>query len=156
MTLRLRLEPLRLEDAGALQRITDDPIVISSINFLTAPFTIEDARALIHGGEGDVFYGAWQSTTGELVGVVGTHLVGGHEIEIGYWMATRFAGQGYASEAARGVIDLMRSAHPSRTIFAECRPQNVASWRVLEKLGFRPTGEDGHRDGRKRLVLNRS
>ena len=156
MTLRLRLEPLRLADAEALQRISDDPLVISSINFLTAPFTIEDARVLIHGGEGDVFFGAWHSATGDLVGVVGSHLVGEHEIEIGYWMATRFAGQGYASEAARGVIDLLRAAHPSRTIFAECRPQNAASWRVLEKLGFRPTGEDGHRDGRKRLVLNPS
>jgi RimJ/RimL family protein N-acetyltransferase len=31
-----------------------------------------------------------------------------------------------------------------------------ASWRVLEKLGFRPTGEDGHRSGRKKLVLQKT
>lgn len=153
---RLRLAPLTSGDAEALQAITDDPAVIANIIFLTAPFTLDDARALIAGDPNHVFYGAWRRETADLVGVVGTHPVGGDEIEIGYWMATRFAGQGYASEAAAGVIELLRVQYPARTIFAECRPANAASWRVLEKLGFRPTGEDGHRSGRKKLVLKKT
>jgi RimJ/RimL family protein N-acetyltransferase len=152
---RLRLAPLRSSDAEALQAITDDPVVIDNIIFLSAPFTLDDARALIAGEPGHVFYGAWHNGTGDLVGVVGTHLTGSDEIEIGYWMATRFAGQGYASEAAAGVIELLCAQYPARTIFAECRPGNLASWRVLEKLGFCPTGEEGQRSGRKKLVLTR-
>jgi RimJ/RimL family protein N-acetyltransferase len=152
---RLRLAPLQLGDAEALQAITDDPVVIDNIIFLSAPFTLDDARSLIQGGETHLFYGAWHRETDDLVGVIGTHPIGNDEIEIGYWMATRFAGQGYASEAAAGVIAILRAQDPNRGIFAECRPENRASWRVLEKLGFRPTGEDGHRSGRKRLVLRR-
>ena len=152
---RLRLAPLTLGDAEALQAITDDPVVIDNIIFLTAPFTRDDARALIAGELDHVFYGAWHIAAGDLVGVVGTHPVDSDEVEIGYWMATRFAGQGYASEAAVGVVEILRARYPQRTIFAECRPENRASWRVLEKLGFRPTGEDGHRSGRKKLVLRR-
>jgi RimJ/RimL family protein N-acetyltransferase len=41
-----------------------------------------------------------------------------------------------------------------RRIFAECRPQNVASWRLLTKVGFRADGLAGARSGRKRLVLD--
>ncbi len=151
---RLRLAPLTLGDAEAFQAITDDANVIDNIIFLAAPFTLDDARVLIAGDPGHVFYGAWHRETGDLIGVVGTHPVDDNEIEIGYWMATRFAGQGYASEAAAGVIALLRAQYPVRTIFAECRPANHASWRVLEKLGFRPTGADGHRSGRKKLVLS--
>jgi len=151
---RLRLAPLALDDAEALRDITDDPFVIDNINFLSAPFTLADARALIQGGEGDQFYGAWHRDNGELVGVVGTHLAACDEIEIGYWMAARFAGKGYATEAAAQVIGFLRAEYPRHQIFAECRPENRASWRVLEKLGFRPTGADGARTGRKRLDLS--
>jgi len=143
-----------LGDAEALQAITDDPIVIDNIFFLSAPFTLADAQALIAGDPNHVFYGAWHNVTGDLVGVVGTHPVGNDEIEIGYWMATRFAEEGYASEATAKVIELLHTEYSARKIFAECRPANAASWRVLEKLGFRPTGEDGHRSGRKKLVLS--
>ena len=40
-----------------------------------------------------------------------------------------------------------------RILVAECRPGNVASWELLRKLGFRDTGEEGHRPGRRLLHL---
>ena len=145
-----------MKDAAEVQRITDDPAIIDNIIFLKAPFTLDDALDLVQSGPNHVFYGAWQRETGELVGVVGTHLFGSDEVEIGYWMATRFAGQGYASEAAAGIVTLLSDRYPNRSIFAECRPANHASWRVLEKAGFKPTGEDGHRSGRKKLILSQA
>jgi RimJ/RimL family protein N-acetyltransferase len=48
---------------------------------------------------------------------------------------------------------VLKGAYPERRIFAECRPENVASWRLLEKVGFRASGADGVRSGRKRLVF---
>src|SRR5688572_4659175 len=68
---RLRIAPLTLGDAEALQAITDDPVVIDNIIFLTSPFTVDDARALIAGEPDHVFYGAWHRETGDLIGVVG-------------------------------------------------------------------------------------
>ncbi len=89
------------------------------------------------------------------VGTVGTHLSGTEEIEVGYWFATVVHGQGLASEAVAGITSVLLVAYPDRRIVAECRPQNEASWRLLERVGFRVDGEDGARSGRKRLIFRR-
>lgn len=122
--------------------------------FSRSPFTRADAEALIRGrGDGrDCFIGAWRGHS--LVGVVGAHLAGDDRIEIGYWIAQPRQGQGYATEAAAAILALLRSRFPERRIFAECRPDNRVSWRVLEKLGFRATGKPGARPEREELALD--
>ena len=153
-TARLRLLPLEVADAPALHAMTDDPRIIEAIDFLSHPFTEADAAALLAGrGDGrDRFIGIWRGA--RMVGVVGAHLHEPAEIEIGYWIAAACHGQGYATEAATAVIARLRRDFPDRALIAECRPDNRASWRVLEKLGFRPTGEAGSRPGRARLALS--
>lgn len=153
-TARLRLKPLQAADAPAVAALTDDPEVIAAIDFLTGPFSLEDAAALIRGnGDGrDCFLGCWHHNT--LLGVVGAHLRANGEIEIGYWLGSAFHGRGFGTEAAGAVVAMLRRRFPHHRIVAECRPENRASWHVLEKLGFRATGADGHRPDRQRLVLD--
>ncbi|WP_091719703.1 GNAT family N-acetyltransferase [Methylobacterium phyllostachyos] len=163
-TPRLSIAALRPEDAEALRRLTDDAAITAAVNFLPAPFTLQDAQDLIRSGTRgqDCFLGAWIRGSGsadapvgcagrELVGVVGTHLRGPGVIEIGYWIGGAARGRGFAYEAVSAIIDLLRARFPGRIIVAECRPANVASWGLLEKLGFRDTGEAGHRPGRRLL-----
>jgi RimJ/RimL family protein N-acetyltransferase len=152
-TARLRLAPLGLSDAAQFRAVTDDPKIIAGVDFLSHPFTLADARALIRGaGDGrDRFIGI--SRNARLIGVVGAHLKAHERIEIGYWIGSAWSGRGYATEAAAAVIASLRRRFPQRRIFAECRPGNRASWRVLEKLGFSPTGKPGARPGRADLVL---
>jgi RimJ/RimL family protein N-acetyltransferase len=88
-----------------------------------------------------------------LIGAVGTHLHGFDELEIGYWFASAVRGRGMGAEAVRAVVQVVGAAFPDRRIVAECRPQNTASWRLLEKIGFRADGAAGVRTGRKRLVF---
>ncbi len=154
-TTRLRLAALIAADAEELRALTDDTAITANISFLPTPFTLDDAEALIHNNDSgnDRVLGLRRLGIGALVGVVGTHLRGADAIEIGYWIGRRFHGQGYATEALRGVVAMLGSAFPNRLIFAECRPENAASWRVLEKAGFVPTGQDGTRPGRRLLVL---
>lgn len=64
----------------------------------------------------------------------------GGEIEIGYWIARPWWGLGYATEAARGVLDVARLLG-HRRVSAGHFTDNPASGRVLRKLGFRPTGQ---------------
>lgn len=156
-TVRLELRPLMPPDSAVLRTLTDDPAIIAVIPFLSQPFTAADARHLIGKNRTgrDCFFGAWRKGGGSLVAVVGAHLRGGAEIEIGYWVGSRFHGKGYGTEAAGAVIALVARHMPTRRIVAECRPENAASWRVLEKLDFRPTGADGTRPGRKLLALSR-
>lgn len=64
-------------------------------------------------------------------------LAGQPEIEIGYRLARRAWGQGYATEAARVVRDDAFSRLGIRRLVAMIDPSNVASIRVAEKIGMR-------------------
>lgn len=154
-TPRLRLVPLVPGDAAAVHAVTDDPAIIRSISFLAAPFTRADAQALIRRGQGvdECFLGIRDVDDDGLLGIIGAHLQGDDAVEIGYWVGSAFAGRGLASEAAAGLIDRLRECLPERRIIAECRPENAASWRVLTKAGFTPTGVPGRRPGRQQLEL---
>ena len=154
-TERLQMRPLRLSDAEEFRCLTDEPSILDVVHFLPRPFTLADAEALIGGnGDGrDCFWGVYHRNETTLIGTLGTHLRGGDEIEIGYWFAAASRGCGLTVEAVAGVISTLSAAYPERRIVAECRPQNEASWRLLEKAGLRADGADGTRPGRKLFVL---
>jgi ribosomal-protein-alanine N-acetyltransferase len=57
-------------------------------------------------------------------------------VEIGYSVLPAYRGQGFATEAARALVDWALAQRDVRRIIAECSPENVASIRVLEKLGM--------------------
>ena len=154
-TERLALRPLKSGDADAFRVMTDEPGITDIVDFLPTPFTLADAACVIAGqGDGrDAFWGVRPLGEATLIGTIGTHLVGEDEIEVGYWFATAQHGRGFASEAVAGLLVMLVEAYPHRCIFAECRPANAASWRLLERLGFAPDGADGKRAGRKRLIL---
>lgn len=59
------------------------------------------------------------------------------EANLGYLLSRQYWGQGYATEAARAVLDFGFRVLGLHRIYATCRPANVASSRVMEKLGMR-------------------
>jgi RimJ/RimL family protein N-acetyltransferase len=156
-TQRLSLRVFRPSDAAVFRQMTDEPAITDAIDFLSTPFTFSDAEKLIKGnGDGrDCFWGVWLRATASLIGTVGTHLRSVDELEIGYWFASSAHGQGFGTEAAAVVVHAVSAAFPDRRIVAECHPQNEASWRLLEKIGFQADGTDGMRSGRKRFVFVR-
>ena len=149
-TERLRLRPLELADAEAFRAMTDEPGILNMVHFLSQPFGLADAEKLLIGDSDgrDCFWGVWYGSDPTLIGSVGTHSRGTSDIEIGYWFVTAMHGQGLASEAVRAMASALTAAYPTRVIVAECRPQNGASWRLLERVGFRADGADGARPGR--------
>jgi RimJ/RimL family protein N-acetyltransferase len=156
-TERLHLRALGPSDASAFRQMTDEPAITNAADFIPAPFTILDAQKLIngHGDGSDCFWGVWLRQNALLIGTIGTHLRPVDELEVGYWFASSVHGRGIGTEAADAVVRSVGAAFPDRRIVAECRPENKASWRLLEKIGFRADGTDGARSGRKRLVLVR-
>jgi hypothetical protein len=123
-TARLSIAALRPEDAQDLRRLTDDPAITAAVDFLPAPFTLQDAEDLIRSGARgqDRFLGAWSRVAdGEpasvraLVGVVGTHLRGAGVIEIGYWIGGAARGLGDHRGAERALPGaLPRGRVPAR------------------------------------------
>lgn len=56
--------------------------------------------------------------------------------ELGYVLARDCWGRGLATEAVRAVFETARALDDIHRIWATCDPDNVASQRVLEKLGM--------------------
>ena len=80
--------------------------------------------------------------TETLVGSSGLHRIDWSvpKFEIGYWCRTRFAGQGYVTEAVRGVSSFALDTLDARRVEIRCDPQNRRSARVAERCGFRLEG----------------
>ena len=57
-------------------------------------------------------------------------------VELGYIIASSYRCQGYASEAAKAIINWAFSQLNVQTITAGCDADNIASKRVLEKIGM--------------------
>jgi ribosomal-protein-alanine N-acetyltransferase len=63
-------------------------------------------------------------------------------VEIGYSVLPTFQGRGYATAAALALIAWGLAQPGVRRIVANCRFDNAASIRVLQKAGLRQTGRD--------------
>lgn len=58
-------------------------------------------------------------------------------LEIGYWLRTRFAGQGYATEAVRGVTAFAFRELEAERLEIWCDARNERSAAVARRAGFR-------------------
>lgn len=56
--------------------------------------------------------------------------------ELGYVLNENYQKKGYASAACKAFIDYAFK-NGVRRIFAECCPQNTASWKLMEKIGLK-------------------
>lgn len=93
-------------------------------------------------------WGVWfirLKKTGELIGDAGFkgNPDAGGAVDLGYGLLAEHRGRGYATEAARALVD-WAFAHGAQRITAETLPTNRASIRVLKKLGFTMYREDEH------------
>lgn len=77
-----------------------------------------------------------------LIGGSGIHISsrGDREGWIGYCINRRHWGQGYGTEAAEALVGFGFKQLDLHRIFATCDPENVASRRVLEKIGMTREG----------------
>lgn len=75
----------------------------------------------------------------------------GRQAEIGWSLDPAFTGAGFATEAARAVIDMCFIRLGLHRVHAACFAENTASWRLMERLGMRreahTRGADLHRCG---------
>jgi RimJ/RimL family protein N-acetyltransferase len=76
----------------------------------------------------------------------------GTQAELGWVIAPEHAGRGYATEAARELLRFCFEDLGVRRVVAQCFTDNVASWKLMERLGMRrevhTRQESLHRSGR--------
>ena len=78
----------------------------------------------------------------QLIGTCGIRLASAdaHEGDMGYELAPEHWGQGYATEAARAVLQFGFAELGLHRIWSWCIAENARSARVLERLGMRLEG----------------
>ncbi len=145
-TNRLTVEMMRPQHAASLAEYRSHAEVARFQDWET-PFTIEMAERLIDGQS--QLDGPANEDWVQLAVVVDGRSIGdvavgihdnGRQATIGYSITATEQGKGYATEAVGAVIGaLFDEAHLHR-ISAGIDPENVASRRLLEKLGFRYEG----------------
>ncbi len=57
-------------------------------------------------------------------------------VEFGYWLRAEATGQGLIAEAAGAMLDVVRAEPRFHHVEIHCDPENPASARVAERLGF--------------------
>jgi len=76
----------------------------------------------------------------------------GTQAELGWVIDPAYAGQGLGTEAAGALLELCFGPLGLRRVTAGCFADNVASWRIMERLGMRreehAVAASLHRDGR--------
>jgi len=142
-TQRLFLRPTWAEDWADILSAVSEPTVARNLT-LPWPCGEAEARGFAKQAQNPVFphFLITRPLGGdgvETVGCVGFAQGPLGQTEFDCWVARPHWGQGIASEAARGVLQIARMLGHRRLI-AKVFTDNPASGRVLRKLGFRPTG----------------
>ena len=144
-TPRLRLRPLHPADLAALHAIQSREDVCRWLD--RGPRSRDEVREALEGhiarlrdrpAEG-VVLAVVPVTTGELVGYVSL-AVGPPEHrqgEIGFLLHPDLQGRGYATQAAEAMLALAFETYGVHRVVGRLEARNVASVRVLEKLGMR-------------------
>lgn len=155
-TPRLRLRPFSLRDAGRVQEISSDRLIAATTLNIPHPYPDGAAETWIRthekaATEGTMFVFAVTlagtrtpgrehefAESGHVIGSVSVGLlrespdVG----EIGYTIAVPYWNKGFATEAARAVVDFAFAQRGVTRIFARHFGSNPASGHVMKKLGM--------------------
>jgi RimJ/RimL family protein N-acetyltransferase len=148
-TERLLLRPLRASDAQPICSQIADWEVMRWLSQPPWPYTLKDAIDFIQSCPvNDLTTTAFGITREEaLIGVIDMRLnrallpQRGPGPNLGYWLGRAHWGNGYVTEAARGLLTCAFAAGVGDTIYSGDFADNTASLRVQEKLGFVRDGE---------------
>ncbi|HZV85374.1 MAG TPA: GNAT family protein [Brevundimonas sp.] len=137
LTARLKLRSARPEDVEALHAVLSDPVATrwwSTPPHETLDQTAAWLETMIAGGPEQPDFVIEMG--GRVVGKAGFFKLP----EIGYILHPDVWGQGVATEAVAAAVDHVFAEHHVDRLTADVDPENIASIRLLERLGFVMTG----------------
>jgi RimJ/RimL family protein N-acetyltransferase len=146
-TERLLLRPYSLADAPSVQKMCGDPAIAATTLAIPHPYPDGAAEQWIS-THGDGFRQGTEVTLaitlkpdGRVVGSIALSINKNHRRgELGYMVAREYWNQGYCTEAVRALMGYGFSVLGLNRIQAMHFPRNVASGRVMQKLGMTREG----------------
>ena len=146
-TARLTLRHLVPDDAAMMFALHGDPEVM---RYLPDPpyASVDEARGFleryqkVYRTDGFARWAVVEDATGESLGWCGLRRMPDGEVDVGYRFFRSAWGRGVATEAARASLDHGFRVLALPRIIGRADPGNLASLRVLEKIGLRYEKED--------------
>jgi RimJ/RimL family protein N-acetyltransferase len=151
----LVLRPWTVDDVPAIVEGCNDSEIARWIPTIPHPYTEEDARAFLRGEATPAHEAMAVELGARVVGGIGIGLSSsGYRASIGYWIAASARGQGICTRALRLLTRYAFEDLQLPSVQLVTDPDNIASQRVAEKVGFRREGvlraHLRHPDGRIR------
>ncbi|WP_423407684.1 GNAT family N-acetyltransferase [Heyndrickxia sp. MSNUG] len=146
-TKRLKLRLFQISDAAAVTKLCNNYNIYKNTLYLPYPYSIEDALSWIEhhlnnfNANKSYEFAVTDKETGDLYGAIA--LSNNQKFkngEIAYWIGEEFWGNGYATEAAQGILQFAFDEKQYHKVFARYFKSNPASGRVMEKLGMKQEG----------------
>ncbi|MCK0128797.1 GNAT family N-acetyltransferase [Erythrobacter sp. F6033] len=149
------LRPIWPEDwQGVLSGIADEGVV-RNLASAPWPYAAEDARKFVSLPIDPMFprFLITRARDAQVVGCIGIDPMDEGAVELGYWIARPYWGQGFATEAGAAALKVARTLGHQRLVASHFL-DNPASGAVLRKLGFEPTGRvvERHSCGRGEMA----
>ena len=137
-TARLRLRAIETSDWPAIFAYMSDRRVTAFLPDGSLDEAASRAFALKHSGDAGEAVAVVEKASGQMIGHMPYHQWFAPETyEIGWAFAHAHQGKGYATEAGQALLAHAFETRKAHRVIATCQPENVASWRVAEKLGLR-------------------
>jgi [ribosomal protein S5]-alanine N-acetyltransferase len=137
-TERLVLRAIRADDWQSVHRYMSDPLVIKWLPEGTLDEKQSREFATKNTSENFQAVAVLTRDSNEFIGHMVFHpWFVPQTYEIGWVFSREHQRRGYASEAARSLLAYAFESMHSHRVIATCQPENVASWRVMEKLEMR-------------------
>ena len=138
----LALRPWTEDDVPALVVACNDPEITRWIPVIPSPYTEADALIFVRGESTGAPEHSFAITVADsVVGAIGLGLNSmGYRGRIGYWIAAPARGSGTCTRALRRLSRWALDDLGVKRLDLITDPDNVASQRVAEKVGFRREG----------------
>ncbi|MDD1502024.1 GNAT family protein [Lysinibacillus sp. CNPSo 3705] len=140
-TNRLLIREFEIQDWQAVYEYTSNPNVMKYIP--EGVFNEEEAKKFVleNSGEQAKYFPVILKSDNIVIGHIVFHqYFGDHTYEIGWVLNPNYYNNGYASEAAKAVLNYGFKEMQLHRIIATCQPENIPSYRVMEKIGMRREG----------------
>lgn len=146
-TERLVLRLFQKSDAAAVTKLCNNYNIYKNTLYLPYPYAIEDALSWIkHHRKHFIANTSYEfaitdKESGELYGAIAlTNNQQFNHGELAYWVGEEYWGNGYATEAAQAILQFAFEEKKYHKVFARYFRSNIASGRVIEKLGMKKEG----------------
>jgi RimJ/RimL family protein N-acetyltransferase len=145
-TERLTLRKPTLADVKAIAGLANDRRIAENTRRLPHPYSQDHAIEFVRGSANDNRGTVFLIENNFVpVGMVGIDWRRPDAPELGYWLGVEHWGQGFATEAARAVIDFTFEEFDVEHLMSGARVANPSSRNILEKCGFQWSGVELHR-----------